>query len=128
MVKSVLGKTCDRVLKVMRECPTGGWDYAELMAELGTTYLTITSTILRNRKKYGSKYFYILRYRSTRGRGGLPQPVYAPGPGKDAPRPVIDSVQAQKEAQLRSRNKLKALRAAREKGKPAHPFAGLGVH
>lgn len=90
-------------------------------------------TCIRYARKAGSEIFYIDRYARMRGRGGMPQPVYKLGPGKDAARPVPNEQRAKalkKAVNKRWYESKKALlvaqaRIKRGTAQPASPWAGL---
>lgn len=81
------------------------------------------------RIRHGSDVFRVVKWRRKRGERGRPAPSFAPGPGKDVPRPVFDQKDANRAAYKRfaerRRAREKVIRDAKGRGRPASPWDGL---
>lgn len=79
-------------------------------------------------RQHGTKFLHIVNYKRQRGNGGREAPVYALGPGKDAPRPVMNSIEENRKRQARYRDKhriLIRLRTQQRRRGAVNPFAQL---
>lgn len=102
----------------------------EIAAELGMHPRAIESCLHYERQKNGSTNFRIAMFKPVRGKGGRPQAVYVIGPGEDARRPDLNTVNNKRERQARYRNSHRArinarLRVMRGRVKDSNPFAQL---
>lgn len=79
-------------------------------------------------RHHGTKFLHIVNYKRQRGNGGREAPVYALGPGKDAPRPVMNSIEENRKRQARYRDKHRMiirLRTQQRRHGAVNPFAQL---
>lgn len=110
------------ILDLLRE--HGPMTSAQVAQELDWPRSRVNGCIAKARGDHGTRYFVIVGYHAQRGRGGREAPVYAPGPGKDAPRPVFE----EKKRQQRYRDKHRVLinlRSRVRRGKAVTPFDQL---
>jgi hypothetical protein len=100
---------------------------AELAEHLEIEKSRISGAIVIMRS-YGTKFLRISSYQRQRGNGGREAPVYALGPGVDAPRPVMNSIEENRKRQARYREKhrmLIRLRTQQKRHGAVNPFSQL---
>lgn len=107
----------------------GSMTAAEIADMLGWTRQRVNGCITQARIDHGTWFFRISAYRRQEGHGGREAPVYGLGPGKDAARPVMNSIEEHRarQARYRDRNRLviNMRNRARRSGTMAHPFDQL---
>ena len=74
---------------------------ADLLDLLGDKGKTAAQAIFTARSDYPGQYFHIVGYEPQRGRRGREMPIYAAGPGPDAPRPNFNTKAAKRARQDR---------------------------
>ena len=121
-----------QVLMVLRKYgPMDAIKITEKMEREGIdmTESQVLDVIRYARIRYGSDIFRVVKWRSKRGERGRPTPSFAPGPGKDAPRPVFDQKESNRASNKRymerRRARDKVIRDAKNRGRPASPWDGL---
>jgi hypothetical protein len=97
---------------------------AQIAQELGWPRPRVNGCIAKARGDHGTRFFVITGYHVQRGHGGREAPVYAPGPGKDIPRPVFPESDRQKRYRDKHRVVIN-LRSRARRGKTAAPFDQL---
>jgi len=100
---------------------------AELSEYLDVSRPRISGAIVIMRE-YGTKFLRIVGYRRQRGTGGREAPIYALGPGTDAPRPVMNSLEENRKRQARYRKKYRLilrLRTQQRRKGVVNPFLQL---
>lgn len=100
---------------------------AELTEALGKSRQAIGGSI-NGMREHGTEFLRITSYRRQRGRGGREAPVYGLGPGQDAKRPVMDTLEESRKRQARYREKNRALirlRTQKRRRGQVNPFAQL---
>lgn len=100
----------------------------EIAEHLGMARNKVNATMTTARNNHPGKFFRIVRYRKQVGVQGRETPVYAAGPGPDAPRPDFGEVH-KRERGRRYYQSNRAVWAARRKARTgqttANPWAGL---
>lgn len=100
----------------------------ELVEYLGLPRNKVNAAMTTARKNHPGKVFRIVRYRKQMGVQGRETPIYAAGPGPDAPRPDFGEVHKQERRQ-RYYLSNRAIWATRRKSRAgqgaASPWSGL---
>lgn len=113
------------ILKTIQE--EGPMTAADIADHLEISRERISGAIVVMRS-YGTKFLRIVNYKRQRGNGGREAPVYALGPGKDAPRPVMNSIEENRKRQARYRDKHRMiirLRTQQRRRGAVNPFLQL---
>lgn len=118
--------TRDAITAALKEC--GPMTVPELAEHLGWTRNRVNTATTTARAAHPGKFFRIVRYISKHGVQGRETPVYAAGPGPDAPRPVFDDAHKLESKRRYYRNN-RAMWAASRKRRAgqgaASPWSGL---
>ncbi len=89
--------------KLLRE--QGPMTAAEIAEALEFTRSRVDASIIEARKRYGTTHFRITGYKRQVGIQGREAAVFAAGPGKDVPRPAMDTLDDRRAIQQRYRDK-----------------------
>lgn len=118
--------TRDAITAALKEL--GPMSVPELVEQLGLQRSQVNAAMTTARANHPGKFFRIVRYQAQQGIQGRETPVYAAGPGPDAPRPSFDDAH-KRENKRRYYQNNRAMWAARRKSRTgqgtASPWAGL---
>ena len=114
--------TRDAITQALREC--GPMSVPELAEHLGIARNRINTCMTTARRNHPGKLFRIVSYQQHVGVRGRETPIYAEGPGRDAPRPKFDTAQTRSARYQRSRG-LSAVDRRRRRGLKASWLSGL---
>lgn len=118
-------RTRNAILAAIRE--HGPMTVAELVEVTGKTRHSIDAAIINMRER-GTEFLRVKGYQRQVGNGGIAASIYDLGPGKDAKRPDLSTIEAHRERQARYRDKNRAVINARtnaRRGRPINPFLQL---
>lgn len=107
----------------------GSMTAAEIAEYLEWPQRRVCGCITTARIDHGTWFFRVVGYKRQRGHGGREAAIFGLGPGKDAPRPVMDSPQENRKRQARYRERHRAVinmrNRARRSGTVPSPFDQL---
>lgn len=113
------------IMQLLRE--HGPMTAAQITEAMHMSRQAIDAAITGARAKYGTEFFVIVGYHNQRGTGGREAPMYGPGPGEDAKRPLFGK-RTVRAADARYREKHRAvirLKTTQRRHGAVNPFAGL---
>ena len=113
MTRDYASPVRDRIVELLTR--EGRLTAAEIADHLELPRASVDKALSYARRQYGSEVFRIAGYRRQVGNKGRAAALFAAGPGKDAPRPRLDTKPARRVLAKRFREKHAALLRARDR-------------
>lgn len=114
--------TRDAITQALREC--GPMSVPEIAEHLGMPRYLVNTAMTTARRNHPGRFFRIVRYRPQVGVSGRETPIYSASYGPDAPRPIFDTAQGQRDYYRRNRMRL-AVDRRKRRGVEATWLSGL---